>query len=78
MGIVNIPARIITTCDRCGIERSSNFKSDLFTMEGTIYLKCEGLDYSGVAVAPGDRIKYILCNECYIKTRASLEKELEK
>lgn len=78
MGIVNIPARTIITCDRCGIERSNDFKKDVFTMEGRISLECEGLDYSGVAVAAGDRSKYIFCNSCYIKTREHIEKFINK
>lgn len=68
MGIVKIPEKTVYTCDAC--ER--NFEKVAHSLEGKMSMSCEGLDYHGVAVGPGDRYSAIFCNKCYLKIRDGL------
>ena len=64
MGTIVHPAVEITTCDMCGkVKESKDYK--LWSLSGTIRMTCEGLDFQGSAVGPGENMKWIFCNRCY-------------
>jgi hypothetical protein len=66
MAIKNIPARIVKTCDRCGVVLDG--KND--RQEGAIHIKANALDMHGHAVADASR-KVDLCDSClFVVTNA--------
>lgn len=78
MAIKKIPEKIIITCDRCGDEKLNKTNADYkkWSANGTVTFTCEGLDYSGAAVGPGDACKLIFCNTCYDKVVFAIRQEL--
>jgi hypothetical protein len=71
-----IPARVETTCDRCGNIRETKSKS--WALSGKLSMSCNGLDYQGCAVGPGDSFHFEFCDACYNAARmvvAGIQKE---
>jgi len=64
MGITKVPERVIITCDFCSREKQKG-KDPAWLLGGRLTYCCDGLDYQGNAVGPGDNVRRDLCDRCY-------------
>jgi len=75
MGITKIPEKIIITCDGCHCVKGESKKS--WAHSGTIHFMCDGLDYQGAPVGPGDNSKCVFCDNCYFIAKEAMREVLE-
>ena len=77
MGITKIPEQTIITCDFCERQKLTG-KDPAWLLSGRLTYQCDGLDYQGNAVGPGDNVTRELCDRCYDAALAALSEAYYK
>ena len=71
MGERIIPEQRIVSCDFCERVRLKG-KDPAWLLSGKLTYQCDGLDFQGNAVGPGDNVTTELCDRCYDKALSAL------
>lgn len=66
-----IPEKHETICDRCKREIRNDDQ-----LEAGVVFHCNGLDYQGYNVGPGDHYAFDLCSGCYSFVKSAFEEML--
>lgn len=74
MSRTTIPEKKILKCDGCGKVANDNH----FPSSGVFKISCNGLDFQGCAVGPGDMLTYDFCDSCYYKMRGLFAANLKE